>query len=166
MSGLVLEVIHPWHPRSSWHVRRKALLHACLHLGKGLQLVHNSLGNHLGPPIPHLHQVWCRLHRLVGVHPHAHSMGVALHHCETDPSLPSRDPRPWPAPLVLSGLRADRLHQCRLAGCLDTHRSTSDYVVFLGTNLASWSSKRQPIISRSSIEAKYHVMANGVTEAS
>jgi hypothetical protein len=48
--------------------------------------------------------------------------------------------------------------------CLDTRQSTSDYVVFLGDNLVSWSSKRQNIISRSSAEAVYHAVANGVSE--
>jgi hypothetical protein len=28
--------------------------------------------------------------------------------------------------------------------CLDTHRSTSSYLVFLGANLVSWAAKRQP----------------------
>jgi hypothetical protein len=39
------------------------------------------------------------------------------------------------------------------------------YAVFLGDNPISWSSKRQPTVSWSSAEAKYHVVANGVTEA-
>jgi hypothetical protein len=37
--------------------------------------------------------------------------------------------------------------------------------MFLGNNLISWSSKRQNIISRSSAEAEYWVVANGVVEA-
>jgi hypothetical protein len=37
--------------------------------------------------------------------------------------------------------------------------------VFLGDNLVSWSSKRQKIISRSSAEAEYRAVANGMVEA-
>jgi hypothetical protein len=37
--------------------------------------------------------------------------------------------------------------------------------VFLGDNLVSWSAKRQTVASRSSIEAEYRGIANGVAEA-
>jgi hypothetical protein len=51
-------------------------------------------------------------------------------------------------------------------GCPNTRWSNSRYVVFLGANLVSWAAKRQPIISHSSAETEYRVVANGVAEAS
>ncbi|XP_060178191.1 uncharacterized mitochondrial protein AtMg00810-like [Lycium barbarum] len=50
-------------------------------------------------------------------------------------------------------------------GCPDTQRSTSDYCVYLGDNLISWSSKRQPTLSKSSAEAEYRGVANAVSES-
>jgi hypothetical protein len=51
------------------------------------------------------------------------------------------------------------------AGCPDTRRSTSGFVVFLDDSLVSWSSKRQPVVSRLSAEAEHRVVANGIAEA-
>jgi hypothetical protein len=51
------------------------------------------------------------------------------------------------------------------AGCPNTRKSTSGYVAFLGDSLISGSSKRQNTVSRSSVEAEYRAVANGVAEA-
>ncbi|GJV68552.1 ribonuclease H-like domain-containing protein [Tanacetum coccineum] len=50
------------------------------------------------------------------------------------------------------------------AGSPATRKSTSGYCVFLGNNILSWSSKRQPTLSRSSAEAEYRGVANVVAE--
>ncbi|XP_068666532.1 uncharacterized mitochondrial protein AtMg00810-like [Aristolochia californica] len=45
------------------------------------------------------------------------------------------------------------------AGYPDTRCSTSDYSIFLGDNLVSWSAKKQPTVSRSSYESEYRALA-------
>ncbi|CAL2272271.1 unnamed protein product [Prunus armeniaca] len=50
------------------------------------------------------------------------------------------------------------------AGSITDRRSSSGYFTFVGGNLVTWRSIKQKVVSRSSAEAEYHGMAQGVCE--
>lgn len=49
-------------------------------------------------------------------------------------------------------------------GSLEQGRSTTTYILYLGSNVISWKSTRQKSVSRSSTEAEYRALANAAAE--
>ncbi|KAG7593481.1 Reverse transcriptase RNA-dependent DNA polymerase [Arabidopsis thaliana x Arabidopsis arenosa] len=52
------------------------------------------------------------------------------------------------------------------AGCKETRRSTGGFCTFLGSNIISWSAKRQESVARSSTEAEYRTLSDTAAEMS
>jgi hypothetical protein len=63
-----------------------------------------------------------------------------------------------------TGIKPDGYVDSDWAGCVDTRRSTSGYVFFMGGAPVSWSSKRQAVVALSSTEAEYISLARGAQQ--
>lgn len=63
-----------------------------------------------------------------------------------------------------TGLVLEAYTDADYAGSVVDRRSTSGYCTFLGGNLVTWRSKKQNVVARSSAEAEFRAMAQGVRE--
>ena len=63
-----------------------------------------------------------------------------------------------------SSRKVDAFTDVDWAGSITDRKSTSGYCTFVWGNLVTWRSKKQSVVARSSAEAEYRAMANGVCE--
>ncbi|KAM1479039.1 hypothetical protein ACFX2I_026387 [Malus domestica] len=64
------------------------------------------------------------------------------------------------------GMQLSAFSDADYAGDPDTRHSTGGFCIYLGSNLVSWSSKKQKTVSRSSTEAEYRQLAYTAAEIS
>ncbi|XP_043687442.1 uncharacterized mitochondrial protein AtMg00810-like [Telopea speciosissima] len=73
---------------------------------------------------------------------------------------------------INNGLALDRTTSMTLsafsdadwAGCVNDRKSTGGFAIYLGSNLISWSSRKQATVARSSTESEYRALANAAIE--
>jgi len=63
-----------------------------------------------------------------------------------------------------SHLRVEAYTDADWAEFVTDRRSTSGYFTFVGGNLVTWRSKKQNVVARSSVEAEFRAMAQGICE--
>jgi hypothetical protein len=80
--------------------------------------------------------------------------------CYKPPTGSERDPH-----TVGAELKPEGYVDSDWAGCVDTRRSTSGYVFFMGGAPVCWSSKRQAVVALSSTEAEYTSLARGAQQS-
>jgi len=61
-------------------------------------------------------------------------------------------------------LKIEAYTHANWAGSITIRRYTSGYCTFVGGNLVTWRSKKQSVVARSSAEAEFRAMAQGVCE--
>jgi hypothetical protein len=62
------------------------------------------------------------------------------------------------------GLQIVKSPSMHVHGFSDTDWAAGGFAIFLGSNLVSWSDRKQPTVSRSSMEAEYKALVNATTE--
>ncbi|XP_050117649.1 uncharacterized mitochondrial protein AtMg00810-like [Malus sylvestris] len=67
--------------------------------------------------------------------------------------------RPQPVPSRISAYS-----DADWAGFVNTRRSTTGYLIYHGSNLVSWCSKKQPTVSKSSAESEYRALSHACSE--
>jgi hypothetical protein len=151
------------------------------------------MGCHAAPtPIEQNHQVTAQSGELVNKEDYQKLVGRLLYLCHTRPDITyavgvvsryMHEPRSGHLDIVhrilryLKGtpgkglwfaksghLEVDGYSDSDWASCQDDRRSTSGYCVFVGGNLVSWRSKKQPVVSRSTAEAEYRALSQGLCE--
>lgn len=61
-------------------------------------------------------------------------------------------------------MRVEAYTDVDYAGSVTDRRSTSGCCTFIGGNLVTWTSKKQPVVTRSAAEAEFCAIALGICE--